>query len=112
MLIEDEILRVLVNTTNSNVIKTYCILKYLLVKGEKIITREFLLEKIGLTTYEKNLQMMTDIIDTLTDMHLIKKSYDYEKTIDTNERIIIKTRLKLELTTYEEWKKRPSQVSR
>lgn len=109
VLIEDDVLRVLVNTTNSNVIKTYCVLKYLLAKGEKMVTREFLLEKIGLTTYEKNLQMMTDILDTLTDMYLIKKSYDYEKEINDRENINIKARLKLKLTTYEEWCNRPSQ---
>ena len=74
-----------------------------------MVTREFLLEKIGLTTYEKNLQMMTDILDTLTDMYLIKKSYDYEKEMNDRENINIKARLKLKLTTYEEWCNRPSQ---
>lgn len=112
VLIEDDILRVLVNTTNSNVIKTYCILKYLLAKGEKTITREFLLEKIGLTTYEKNLKMMTDILDTLTDMCLIKKKYIYEKEMGEGENIKIKARLNLELTTYDEWCNRPSQKGR
>ena len=112
VLIEDDILRVLVNTTNSNVIKTYCILKYLLAKGSKIVTREFLLEKIGLTTYEKNLQLMTDIIDTLTDMCLLKKSYDYERNLDDNGNAIVKTRLRLELTTYDEWSNRPSQQAK
>ena len=112
VLIEDDILRVLVNTTNSNVIKTYCVLKYLLAEGSKVITREFLLEKIGLTTYEKNLQMMTDVLDTLTDMCLIKKSYSYEKEINKEGKIDIKTRLKLELTTYDEWCNRPSQQAK
>lgn len=108
VLIEDDILRVLVNTTDSNVIKTYCILKYLLVNGKRFVTREFLLEKIGLTSCGNNLQVMTDIIDTLTDMCLIKKEYDYEKEIK-DRNIIVKTKLKLELTTYEEWCNRPSQ---
>lgn len=108
VLIEDDILRVLVNTTDSNMIKTYCILKYLLANGERIITREFLLEKIGLSICGNNLQMMTDIIDTLTDMCLIKKDYTLEKEIKDND-LFVKTRLKLELTTYEEWCNRPSQ---
>ena len=108
VLIEDDILRVLVNTTDSNVIKTYCILKYLLANGKRFVTREFLLEKIGLASCGNNLQVMTDIIDTLTDMCLIKKEYDYEKEIKDGN-IIVKTKLKLELTTYEEWCNRPSQ---
>lgn len=113
VLIEDEILRVLVNTTNSNVIKTYCILKYLLSKGSRIVSREFLIEKIGLSVNsDKNFKLMTDIIDTLTDMCLIKKSYDYEKEINLNGKLVTKTRLKLELTTYEEWSNRPSQMSK
>jgi hypothetical protein len=52
---------------------------------------------------------MTDVIDTLTDMCLIKKYYDYEKVLNEKGNIITKTRLKLELTTYDEWKNRPSQ---
>ena len=109
VLIEDDILRVLVNTTNNNVIKTYCILKYLLANGKRIISRDKLLELIGLTTFERNLQLMTDIIDTLVDMYLIKKSYNIEKKLE-NDEIKISQKLELELTTYEEWMNRPSQM--
>lgn len=108
VLIEDDILRTLVNTSNSNMIKTYCVLKYLLANGKRKITRDNLLNLIGLTFHEKNLQMMTDIIDTLTDMRLIKKEYIYEKRI-VDGNVINSKFLILELTTYSEWKNRPSQ---
>ena len=109
VLIEDDILRVLINATNSNVIKTYCILKYLLAKGGRIVTREFLLEKIGLSTNsDSNYKVMTDIIDTLVDLCLIKKTYDYQKEMK-DDKVAVKTRYFLELTTYEEFANRPSQ---
>lgn len=108
VLIEDDILRTLINVSNSNMIKTYCVLKYLLAKGKRRVTREHLLSLIGLTPHEKNLQLITDIIDALTDLYLIKKQYTYEKR-EIEGRVINSQFLMLELTTYEEWTNRPSQ---
>ena len=55
---------------------------------------------------------MTDIIDTLTDMCLLKKSYDYERNLDDDGNVGVKTRLRLELPTYDEWSNRPSQQAK
>ena len=86
--IHHEILRFLLNTTNSNVIKTYVFLKYRCANGKTKITREEIAEAIGLSSScRNNLTTITDIT-VLLDNLLIKKTYEYITEVDEkgNER--------------------------
>ena len=83
-----EILRFLLNTTNSNVIKTYVFLKYRCANGKTKITREEIAEAIGLSSScRNNLTTITDIT-VLLDNLLIEKTYEYITEVDEkgNER--------------------------
>lgn len=86
--IHHEILRFLLNTTNSNVIKTYVFLKYRCANGKTKITREEITEAIGLSSScRNNLTTITDIT-VLLDNLLIEKTYEYITEVDEkgNER--------------------------
>lgn len=75
--IHHEILRYLLNTSNSNVIKTYVFLKYRCAKGKTKVTRKEIAEAIGLSpNSESNLTTITDIIVSLTGI-LINKTSEY-----------------------------------
>jgi hypothetical protein len=72
--IEEDMLKFLINTGNGNVIKTYVLLKYMCAKGEKKITRSYIAEQIGLATNSrKNLQVVSDITESLANNGFIKK---------------------------------------
>ena len=72
--IEEDMLKFLINTGNGNVIKTYVLLKYLCAKGEKKITRSYIAQQIGLATNSrKNLQVVSDITESLANNGFIKK---------------------------------------
>lgn len=64
--IETRIMQSLINTCNSNTIKIYVILKFMCRYGKKKITREWLLNQIGLSNRSSNnYQKLADITDIL-----------------------------------------------
>lgn len=85
--IESDILKSLINTSNSNVIKVYCFLKWFLIDQkhyektkearyiEKPIDRKFIAEQIGLSNKsDKTLKSISDDIQKcLVEKHLIKR---------------------------------------
>lgn len=75
--IHHEILRYLLNVSNSNVIKTYVFLKYRCSNGKTKVTREEIADAIGLKpNSENNLTAITDMIVSLSNI-LIEKEYKY-----------------------------------
>ena len=83
VVIHHEILRFLLNTSNSNVIKTYVFLKYRCQKGKTKVSRKEICEAIGLSSKsESNLMTITDITIMLHNNLLIEKSYEYIAEVD------------------------------
>lgn len=112
--IHEKMLRKLINSTNSNVIKVYLIIKYMceyeLKKNgnkEKKITNAYLAEQIGLSSKShKNINLITDITDTLHQLGFINKHY-----VNTSKGI--KTNIYYSINNYEEWEsKQPSRIRR
>lgn len=108
--IHEKMLRKLINSTNSNVIKLYLVIKYMceyeLKKNgnkEKRITNSYLAEQIGLSSKNhRSINAITDMTDTLDQLGYIKKSY-----VKTNKGF--KTNVYYSVYNYEEWKsKQPS----
>ena len=108
--IDERMLRFLIDTSNSNVIKTYCVLKILLWNNEKQcytkrqLTRDFLLKQIGLTNCENSLKAMTNILQALENHHLIKREKKV-KVVETNNGTITKTLYSYELIALEDFLK-------
>lgn len=103
--IEDEMLRYLVNTGNSNVIKVYILIKYLCQyeldkynKKEKKITYNYLLENIGLSIESHNSRItIKNIIECLRDGDFI----------NTRKAMVgCKTIIYYSINDYDEWKRR------
>ena len=110
--INSKMLEFLINTTNSNVIKTYCIIKVLLWDNKehkyirRPLTRDFLLKQIGLGGECKdNLQKMTEILQSLENNGYIKRERVRDKVF-ANDGVIVRDTYVYELTTYEEWAKK------
>lgn len=108
--IHEKMLRKLINSTNSNVIKLYLVIKYMceyeLKKNgnkQKKITNSYLAEQIGLSSKShNNLIAITDMTDTLEQCGFIKKEY-----VQTEKSFKVNTYYSL--CSYEEWKsKQPS----
>lgn len=75
--IHHEILRFLLNSSNSNAIKAYVFLKYRCAKGKTKVSREEICEAIGLSPDSRNnLTVISDITVALNEK-LIKKTYEY-----------------------------------
>lgn len=84
--IHHEILRYLLNVSNSNVIKTYVFLKYRCKNGKTKVTRHEIAEAIGLSVNSNNnLEAIGDITMSLNGI-LIKKEYEYTTEIDEKTR--------------------------
>lgn len=96
--IEEDMLRVLINTGNSNMIKIYILLKYLCKNKEKKITREFIAKEIGLSINSKNLMVVTDCTKILSASGFISKRSDYKYGND------IKCDMYYSIKSYDEWK--------
>ena len=108
VVINNKMLEYLIHTGNSNMIKTYCMIKILLWDDKnkcyikRQITRDFLLKQIGLSTSGKNLTMMGDILKSLVANGFIKrKKITHVKEI--NGESIVKTNYIYKLTTDDEW---------
>lgn len=112
--IHEKMLRKLINSTNSNVIKLYLVIKYLCEyefktngNKEKKITNSYLAEQIGLcSSSNKNMNAITDMTDTLEQCGYIKK--EYVKSIHG-----FKINIYYSICSYEEWEnKQPSIVKK
>ena len=111
--IESDILRFLINATNSNVIKIYCFLKWFLIDQEhyektkevryieKQIDREFICKQIGLSSKsDKTLKSISrDIEDMLVMTHLIER-----RAVTKREFGKTKTVYYYKLVDHDEWK--------
>ena len=76
--IKEDMLRYLINVSNSNTIKIYVLLSYLCSNGEKNVTREYIAEQIGLSKKSRsNLQEISDITDMLSSTGFIKIRQEY-----------------------------------
>ena len=108
VVINNKMLEYLIHTGNSNMIKTYCMIKVLLWDDKnkcyikRQITRDFLLKQIGLSNCEKNLQQMTDILKSLTANNFIKREKNVNVT-EVNGEGIVKVMYTYELVDDEEW---------
>ena len=111
--IESDILRFLINATNSNVIKIYCFLKWFLIDQEHYektkevryienqIDREFICKQIGLSSKsDKTLKSISrDIEDLLVMTHLIER-----RAVTKREFGQTKTVYYYSLVDHDEWK--------
>ena len=111
--IHSDILRFLINATNSNVIKIYCFLKWFLIDQEhynktkevryieKQIDREFICKQIGLSSKsDKTLKSISrDIEDLLVMTHLIER-----RAVTKREFGQTKTVYYYSLVDHDEWK--------
>ena len=79
VVINNKMLEYLIHTGNSNMIKTYCMIKVLLWDDKnkryvkRQLTREFLLKQIGLSESGKNITMMGDILKSLVANGFVKR---------------------------------------
>lgn len=89
--IHHEILRYLIDTSNSNVIKAYVFLKYRCANGKTKVTREEIAEAIGLSSDSRNnLTTISNITFSLCNV-LINKTYEYDTEInEENEKEQVK----------------------
>lgn len=111
--IESDILRFLISSTNSNVIKIYCFLKWFLMDEEyykktkkvryieKQIDREFICKQIGLSSKsDKTLKSISrDIEDLLVMTHLIER-----RAVTKREFGKTKTVYYYSIVDHDEWK--------
>ena len=111
--IESDILKYLINTSNSNMIKIYCFLKWFLIDYkhyektgeikyvEKAIDRKFMCEQIGLNgNSSKNKGTISeDIEKDLCAKHLIER-----KKVTVEEFGQVKTKYYYKLIPYTEWR--------
>ena len=108
VVINNKMLEYLIHTGNSNMIKTYCMIKVLLWDDKnkcyikRQITRDFLLKQIGLSNCEKNLQQMTDILKSLTANNFIKREKNVNVT-EVNGEGVVRIMYTYELVDDEEW---------
>ena len=111
--IESDILRFLINATNSNVIKIYCFLKWFLIDQEhynktkevryieKQIDRKFILKQIGLNSNSGKMasSISKDIEDMLVMTHLIER-----RAVTKREFGQTKTVYYYSIVDHDEWK--------
>lgn len=108
VVINNKMLEYLIHTGNSNMIKTYCMIKILLWNDEnkcyikRQLTREFLLKQIGLSESGKNITMMGNILKSLVANGFIKRE-KVTHVKEINGESIVKTNYIYELTTDDEW---------
>lgn len=107
VLIKEDVLRYLINVSNSNVIKVYILLKYMCQNGEKKVTREYIAEQIGLSKKSRsNLQEISNITDMLANTGFIKIRQDYSTEVDSKGRECSKRHNYYKINSYEEWLKK------
>lgn len=111
--IESDILKFLINSTNSNVIKIYCFLKWFLIDQkhyektkevryiEKPIDRKFILKQIGLNSNSGKMasSISRDIEDMLVMTHLIERRRIVKQEFGKTKYVYYYS-----IVPYEEWK--------
>lgn len=95
VLVEEDILRILIDKGNSNIIKTYLFLKSFCYNEPKLITREYMCKILGITPCNSNLLRVSKITNTLEELGLIIKESE-------KDGVCINTMYFLR--TYEDWK--------
>lgn len=103
VIIEEDILKTLVNATNSNVIKVYILLKYLCRNECKEIHRAYIAEQVGLSTNRNNLRIISDITYVLERLKLIKVKREYKTILLDNGKEQYTQVNKYEVCTYDEY---------
>ena len=103
VIIEEDILKTLVNATNSNVIKVYLLLKYLCRNECKEIHRAYIAEQVGLSTNRNNLRIISDITYVLERLKLIKVKREYKTILLDNGKEQYTQVNKYEVCTYDEY---------
>ena len=105
--IDSDMLRYLVNTSNSDVIKVYCIFKWLLWDNKnktyvsKRVDRYWICRQLGLNEESgKNLQKVTDILQFLVNNFYITRTK--ENILDKDGKY--KTVYYYKIATYDYWK--------
>ena len=101
--IESAILKYLIHVSNSDVIKVYCIFKWLLLGHvEKKVDRHWLCEQIGLSTKsDNNIKLVGDILTFLVeDVELLRRRTVIEKSPTG-----AKTVYYYSLVPYKDWKR-------
>lgn len=108
--IEEDILKYLIDTGNSNVIKVYILLKYLCRNGRRAVTNEYIAEQIGLNKNSgKNIQSVINIIKSLVNNKLIRKIKNKGVKFD-DDKFKFKITNEYELIDYNEWKKEMTKI--
>lgn len=103
VIIEEEILKLLINKADSNTIKAYIFLKYMCRNGAKDIHRAYIAEQIGLSTNSKSLKVISKITNKLEELKLIKKKNKY-KWIEMPDGKLQYTQVnEYEVLTYEQY---------
>lgn len=101
ILIEEKILRILINFCSTNAIKTYVFLKWKCKEQGCIISRREICENIGLSANSKRqMQEITDITKGLQKLGLIKRKTTTEISIDGED---YNRSTYYELTSYDNW---------
>jgi len=105
VLIEEKLLRYLADTSSSNLIKVYLLLKYRCnEETETKVTRQSLADGIGLCGNSGDSKMtITNILNDLTDKHLIEKSNRYINIELENGNFKNTECIMIKLKTYEAW---------
>ncbi|WP_455543376.1 hypothetical protein [Intestinibacter sp.] len=104
--INHKILKFLCNTSKKNLIKVYCLLKYMTSETEfKQLTNAWICEQIGLNSKSKNnLDVITDIMVNLENNKLIEtKRQTVTSWDDVKKQKITKTQKQYRLCSFEEW---------
>lgn len=106
VIVEEDILRSLLDTGNSNEIKTYMLLKYRCnEETETRITRKDIAINIGLNEKSNdNLLTITNIIKDLKKKNLIDVSVRYNNKLDDKGNFKYAKYLYIKLCSYQEWK--------
>lgn len=103
ILIEEKILRVLINFCSTNAIKTYVFLKWKCRESGCIISRKEICENIGLSsTGERQLQEITDITKGLQKLGLINRKTTTGISVDGKD---YNRSTYYELISFERWER-------
>lgn len=106
VIVEEDLLRCLLDTGNSNLIKVYMLLKYRCNENtETRITRKDIAVNIGLNGDSKdNLKTISNIIVDLCNKYLIEVSRKYENKMCEDGNFKFAKYLYIKLNNYDTWK--------
>lgn len=103
--IPNDMLRYLINTSNSHMIKLYVFFKVQLANGSKQIQRDYISSSLGYKICKQNNDVISDMTKGLVAHGLIRKSERLEFFYDeVKDRQVPKTLVTYELVPDEEWR--------